>query len=201
MTETRPNMYDKKAPPPIVAIIVIIAIIVVVLVVVGQRQNYKPVTKGSPSIDFTLPDIDEGKLHRLSDYRGKVVFLNFWATWCKPCEEEIPSMERLYRSLEGRDFVILALSTDTDPPEMVKEFTDNYGVTFTVLHDRHGKIKEAYKTTGFPETFIIDQNGMVAQKIVGPRDWDDAFNTMTIKALLENPPAPLKADAPKDSGT
>ena len=187
MTDT-PN---KKGAPPIVPVIVAVAIIVVVLVVIGQRQNYKPTTKGSPSIDFTLPNIDGGKLTKLSDYHGKVVFLNFWATWCKPCEEEIPSMENLYRSLKGRDFVILALSTDKTPPETVKTFTDNYGVTFTVLHDRRGKVKEAYKTTGFPETFIIDQNGIVAEKIVGPRDWNDPFNLRTIKALLDNPPAPF----------
>jgi peroxiredoxin len=119
--------------------------------------------------DFTLRDLD-GKLHKLSDYRGKAVFLNFWATWCPPCREEIPSMERLNEVLGGKDFVMLAVNTDeniTDLEAFVKEHPHN----FTVLSDADGKIQQLYKVFKFPETFVIDRQGRIVEHIVGARDW------------------------------
>lgn len=119
--------------------------------------------------DFTLRDL-EGKLHKLSDYRCKVVFLNFWATWCPPCRSEIPSMERLNEVLGHKDFVMLAVNTDENIKDLeafVKENPHN----FTVLSDADGKIQQLYKVFKFPETFVIDQKGRIVEHIVGARDW------------------------------
>ncbi|MFQ5441544.1 MAG: TlpA disulfide reductase family protein [Thermodesulfobacteriota bacterium] len=181
---------DKGLPKPVIAGIVVVVVAVVAYIVMSQSQKFEPVVKGSEAIDFTLPDLD-GTEMKLSDFRGKVVFLNFWATWCDPCKEEIPSMQAMYESLQGKPFEIVAVSIDKDPPERVKAFAVEYGITFTVLHDRRGRIKDTYKTTGVPETFIIDQNGVVAEKVWGPRDWSDRRSLITILDLLENGPRPM----------
>lgn len=180
---------DNEKGLPKAAIIIGIAVIVavVVFIVMGQREKYEPVTAGTVAPEFELPGLD-GKTHKLSDYKGKVVFLNFWATWCKPCEEEIPSMQALHENLAALPFVIVAVSVDKDGPEVIEPFLKHYGVTFPVLHDRKGKVKELYKTTGVPETFIIDQNGVIAEKVWGPRDWFDPSATKVVKELVQYGP-------------
>ncbi|OGP17557.1 MAG: hypothetical protein A2V21_302005 [Deltaproteobacteria bacterium GWC2_55_46] len=165
------------------AAIILAVVAAVVVIVFTQRQKFEPVVANSEMIDFELPDLS-GKMHKLSDYKGKVIFLNFWATWCKPCEDEMPSMQVLYENLKTFPFEIVAVSVDKDGPETVAEFAKRYGLTFTILHDRNGKIKERYKTTGVPETFIIDQNGVIAEKIWGPKDWTDPDATKTIMDLI-----------------
>ncbi|MDO8426040.1 MAG: redoxin domain-containing protein, partial [Deltaproteobacteria bacterium] len=138
---------EKGLPKAVLVIIVLAVIAAVVFIVLGQRKKFEPVHAGVEAIDFTLPDLT-GKPVSLKDYRGKVVFLNFWATWCKPCEEEMPSMEALYQGLKGQPFEIIAVSVDKDGPEAVANYVKKYGLSFTVLHDRRGAMKEAYKTTG-----------------------------------------------------
>ena len=167
---------------PIAIGLVVVAVIVAVVVVFTRQHEYIAVKQGSEAPDFSLPDLD-GKMHRLSDYRGKVVFLNFWATWCEPCKEEMPSMEALHRRLSDKPFVILAVSVDKERKD-IEKFLEEYNITFLILHDRSGKIKELYKTTGVPETFIIDQNGIIAEKVWGPRDWTRKENLLTIYRLL-----------------
>ncbi|MEK7841468.1 MAG: TlpA disulfide reductase family protein, partial [Deltaproteobacteria bacterium] len=154
----------------IIGIVVAIIVSVVLLIIAGQRHKFEPVLEGKTAPDFTLPDL-KGKMVKLSDYKGKVVFVNFWATWCKPCEEEMPSMQVMYMALKKQypNFEILAVSIDKGDPDIVESFAKKYEVTFPILHDRNGKIKEIYKTTGVPETFIIDQNGIIAEKVWGPR--------------------------------
>ncbi len=180
---------EKEAGLPKAAIIgfVVVVVAVVIFVVMGQKRSFEPVKPGTEAIDFTLPDLS-GKPVSLKDFRGKVVFLNFWATWCQPCKDEMPSMEALYKSLKGQPFEILAVSVDKDGPEVVQEFVKKYNITFPVLHDRRGAMKEAYKTTGVPETFIIDQNGVIAEKVWGPREWSDQSSTVMIMDLLKNGP-------------
>ncbi len=171
----------------VVAGIVVAIIAIVTLLVLTQKRKFEPVVAGTQAIDFTLPDLD-GREVSLKDYRGKVVFLNFWATWCKPCEDEMPSMQSLYNALKDKPFEILAVSVDSEGPEVVRKFVERYNLTFPVLHDRRGRVKEEYKTTGVPETFIIDQNGVIAEKIWGPRDWSNHTNIGVILDLLENGP-------------
>ena len=120
--------------------------------------------------DFELPTLS-GDYVRLSNFRGKVVFLNIWATWCPPCREEMPSMESLYRKLKGRDFEMLAVSIDGEGGKAVRPFAAKYGLTFPVLLDPDNKTSKLYGLTGVPETFIIDKNGMVIKKVIGAQNW------------------------------
>ncbi|MBI5970910.1 MAG: TlpA family protein disulfide reductase [Deltaproteobacteria bacterium] len=183
---------------PRIAIGFIIAAIVVVVavIVLSGRKAFEPVTAGAEAVGFTLPDLN-GRPVSLKDYRGKVVFLNIWATWCATCEEEMPSMEALSKGLKGQPFEIIAVSIDSEGGETVKKFIGRLGLTFTVLHDRSGKIKDVYKTTGVPETFIIDQNGIIAEKVMGPRDWTNKVYLNTIMELLKNGPKSKDAYAAK----
>ncbi|MFQ6078282.1 MAG: redoxin domain-containing protein [Thermodesulfobacteriota bacterium] len=124
----------------------------------------------NPAPDFTLPTLGDNPA-RLSNYRGKVVFLNFWATWCPPCREEMPSMQFLYHRLKGWDFEMLTVSIDTKGADRVQSFVATYGLTFPVLLDPNKKVYRLYGLTGVPETFIIDKNGEILLRIIGPRDW------------------------------
>lgn len=119
---------------------------------------------------FELPSLSGGKLN-LTDYRGKVVFINFWATWCGTCKVEMPSMEKLYRRFKDQGLEMLTISIDKDQ-SLIKPFMDQYNLTFPVLLDPKSDVaKKKYKTTGVPETFIIDQQGIIRHKAIGPRDW------------------------------
>ncbi|UCD33304.1 MAG: TlpA family protein disulfide reductase [Desulfobacterales bacterium] len=126
--------------------------------------------KGVPAPNVSLPGLD-GKNVSLADFKGKVVLLNIWATWCAPCVAEMPSMEKLYQELKGEDFELLAISVDESGAEAVKPFVEKYKLGFPVLLDTKGEIKDLYQATGIPESFIIDKNGMIVDKIIGPRDW------------------------------
>lgn len=134
----------------------------------GPRMDFK--SNGVAAQDFELPALN-GDYIRLSSYRGKVVFLNIWATWCPPCREEMPSMESLYRTLKGRNFEMLAVSIDREGGKAVGPFVTKYRLTFPVLLDPDNKTYRLYGLTGVPETFIVDKNGAVLMKIVGSQDW------------------------------
>lgn len=125
---------------------------------------------GRQAPDFSLSDLN-GKVWKLSDLRGKVVFVNFWATWCQPCREEMPSMEALHRDMQGSPFQMLAiLSSDTAAnAEMLAKMV---GATFPILLDSDGTVSSAYGLTGVPETYIIDPEGVLREKFLGPRPWD-----------------------------
>lgn len=148
-----------------------IALLVAVLAGVAGLQYWQrgPRT-GYEAADFTLPDLN-GTPHRLSDLRGKVVFLNLWATWCAPCRAEMPSMQALYQRLRGRDFAMLAVSEDADGEQSVRPFVRELGLTFPILLDPEARLSPRYGVTGYPETFIIDRNGQVVQHVIGPAEW------------------------------
>ena len=120
--------------------------------------------------DFTFPGLD-GKMVSLSDYKGKVVLVNIWATWCPPCVEEMPSMEKLYQKFKGENFEILAVSIDETGLKAVAPFMKKSGLTFPALIDSEGTIKTVYGITAIPESFIIDKQGFLIKKIVGPVNW------------------------------
>jgi peroxiredoxin len=120
--------------------------------------------------DFTLPDL-RGHAVQLSALRGKVVFINVWATWCPPCVEEMPTMQRLHEQLRARGLVVLAVSLDALGEQVVAPFMRDYRLTFTTLLDPKGTIERLYRTGGVPESFIVDKQGRLVEKIVGPRDW------------------------------
>jgi peroxiredoxin len=163
------------------------AALVIVALVVGlqlcQSERFRPVGKGSPAPNFTLNALDGGSV-TMEGLRGKVVFLNIWATWCEPCREEMPSMERLYKRLQGRPFEILAVSVDSDSSP-VKPFRDEFKLTFPILLDARKKITRLYRATGVPETFIIDADGVIVEKVIGARNWSSKESFETILRLVE----------------
>jgi peroxiredoxin len=131
-----------------------------------------PITRGSEAPDFELSTLSEDQRVGLSQLRGQVVLLNFWATWCKPCEDELPSMEQLYRVLgRGREgFELLAVSVD-ESPKPVQAFREQYSISFPILLDPEQRVSRLYQTRGFPESLLIDRQGRVVERYVGPRDW------------------------------
>ena len=121
--------------------------------------------------DFTLAT-PQGKKVKLSDYRGKLVFINFWATWCPPCREEMPAMQRLYEQQKDNGLVILAVSVDADPA-VVPPFVKTHHFTFPVLVDPKMETANTYGVRALPSSFIIDRQGNMAALALGPRTWDN----------------------------
>ena len=137
-----------------------------------------------PAPPFTLHDA-QGKARSLEDYRGKVIFLNFWATWCPPCRQEMPSMTRMAAALGGRqDFAMVALSVD-DGWGPVQSFFDGKAPGFEVLLDKGGQVSRAYGTSKYPESYVIDRAGKVVAKFVGPREWSDPAALGYFRRLLD----------------
>jgi len=161
-----------------------------------QSSKYEPLTVGKIAPDFDLPDLaDKGV--RLSDFRGKVVFLNFWATWCKPCREEMPSMEVLYKNFERDGLVVLAVSIDrVTTKKDIPPFVKSLNLTFPILIDSWGQTDKRYKLMGVPETYIIDQQGVLREKVIGPRDWTILDNLKTITGLLKSGVTSARAAPP-----
>ena len=146
---TKPD--ENSAPPRSKLTITLLSIIILVVtfgIVWLQSAKYEPLTVGKEGPDFSLPNLDETTV-RLSDYRGKVVFLNFWATWCKPCREEMPSMEVLYRNFERDGLVVLAISIDrVTTKKDIPPFIKSLNLTFPVLVDSWGQTDKRYKLMG-----------------------------------------------------
>jgi peroxiredoxin len=159
---------------------------------IGSRE-----ASNFPAPDFALPDLD-GRVHRLSDFRGKLVFLNVWTTWCPPCRMEMPLMERLYQRLQGRDFVMLAVSQDEAGVSTVRAFVEQMKLSFPVLVDPAGIVSTRYGVTGYPETFLIDQSGNVIERIIGPENWESDRSYQRFAALLDGGTA--RSDAPAGRG-
>ena len=120
---------------------------------------------GSAAPDFVLTDLN-GKEHRLSDYRGKGVFLNFWGTWCKPCEKEMPYINRQYGVYKKQGVEVLAVNVG-EPKLNVQKFADRFGLTFPIMIDREDQVMNAYDVDQLPATFLIDKNGKVKKMITG----------------------------------
>lgn len=137
----------------------------------NAAQTLPPVAKPFAAPDFTLKG-EDGKTYRLSDYRGKMVVLNFWATWCPPCRREMPSMERAYRKVKGENIAILAINVGEDE-NTVFAFTGHYPVTFPLPLDIDGTVIQKYPVIGLPTTFIVDPRGYITHRAVGSREWDD----------------------------
>lgn len=130
--------------------------------------------------------LGDGASLSLGSLRGKVVLLNFWATWCKPCEDEMPAMENLYRAIGDRDFELIAVSVDGDR-RVVEEFTARMGLTFPILLDPQKRVADAYQSYRFPESYLIDREGVLVARYIGPREWDAPAYLARIRRLLEMP--------------
>jgi peroxiredoxin len=146
-------------------------------------QTLTPVPGRPPAPDFTLPDT-AGKVHRLSDYRGRPVIINFWATWCPPCREEIPSMNRAWRSLRESGVAMLAINVGEDE-DTIFVFTADYPAEFPLLLDRFGEVIGQWPVKGLPTSFVIAPDGTLAYRAIGGRVWDDEKLLEMIRGLKE----------------
>ncbi len=133
--------------------------------------------------DFAAPDL-AGQAVRLSALRGQVVLVNLWTTWCPPCREEMPSMERLWEQLRGRDFKLLAVSQDEDGRRVVEPFVQEMRLSFPVLLDPEHQVGDRYGVWGYPETFVIDRSGRIVERVIGPRDWASPASIAALERLL-----------------
>jgi peroxiredoxin len=145
--------------------------------------------------DFAAPDLN-GQAVSLASLRGKVVVVNLWTTWCPPCRQEMPSMERLAAHFRGRDFQLLAVSQDEDGREKVAEFARELGLSFPVLLDPKRQVGERFGVWGYPETFVIDRNGYVVERVIGPRDWDSPASIAALEALVASGETPAASASP-----
>lgn len=140
---------------------------------------------GSKAPHFDAVTLGAGRPVGIEDYRGKVVLLNIWATWCPPCVEEMPSMERVHRKLAGTDFHVVAVSVDEADSTVVSKFAKDLGLTFEIVHNRDGSIRRIYQTAGVPESFVIDRDGVIIKKVIGAAAWDSPVNEALFRSLLD----------------
>ncbi len=143
-----------------------------------------PVGVDSAAPGFTASDLETGRQVTLADYKGQVVLLNIWATWCEPCKVEMPSMEQLQKELGPAGLKIVAVSVDEGGVEAVRQFARDYGLTFEILHDPSGRIQRIYQTTGIPESFVINRDGRIVKKVIGASNWDATVNKDLVRRLL-----------------
>ena len=149
----------------------------------GPQQLIHRAELDQPAPPFSLMD-SKGNSWSLADMKGKVIFLNFWATWCPPCRQEMPAMETLNKSMTGRPFQMITILTNDDPTR-ARNFVDQLGGTFPVLIDPSSETAAHYGITGVPETFIIDRNGILREKYIGPRPWESDSARQMIENYLK----------------
>jgi cytochrome c biogenesis protein CcmG, thiol:disulfide interchange protein DsbE len=143
---------------------------------------------GSRAPDFHAVDLATGDSVSFREhYRGAVTLVNVWATWCVPCRVEMPAMEKLYQSLAPRGFRIAAVSIDEGPPEDVQKFSRELGLSFDILQDRTTKVQQIYQTTGVPESFLLNRDGVIVKRVIGAQDWNSAVNRALVERLLDEP--------------
>lgn len=138
---------------------------------------------GRPAPEFQLRNL-RGEEITLSSLRGRVVLINFWATWCGPCRAEMPSMEALYGSHKRDDFEVLAVSIDTADPAQVGSFVEAFGFRFPILLDNRLVVNQLYQARVVPTSFLIDRKGIVRERILGARDWSDPELRLVVSKLI-----------------
>jgi peroxiredoxin len=150
------------------------------------------ISAGSPAPDFRAATLDQPpRVRTLADYRGQVVLLNLWATWCGPCEVEMPSIESLHRDFVPHGLKVVAVAVD-DPgfEDRVRQFVARHGLTFEVLSEGTGTIEHSYQTRGIPATYLIGRDGIIRKRIAGASDWNSAANRALVAQLLAVPVSP-----------
>ena len=169
----------------------------------GMRRPAEP----SAAPDFTLLTL-EGRPVRLREFRGKLVLVNFWATWCAPCLHEMPSMEQLYQTFKQTKFVLLAVSMDHQGEGIARPFVDKLKLTFPVLLDSTLEVSRQYSVRGLPTTYLIDPEGLLIGVVIGARDWHRTEAKALIASLLRQLPSPsdhpehaVQEPRPGSSGT
>jgi len=161
------------------------AIILVVALVLKILPQIALVGVGSKAPDFHAIDLASGHPRTFADYRGKVLLVNIWATWCEPCRVEMPAIERLHHMVTDTAFRIVSVSIDKSDSSGVTAFARSYGLTFPILQNQSGDIQDIYQTTGVPESFVIDRNGIIVKKVIGAAEWDGPVNVDLIRSLID----------------
>jgi len=154
----------------------------------GGPQTLAALPNPVPAPEFSLQDM-EGKTHTLSDYQGKAVILNFWATWCPPCREEMPSMQRAWEQVRAEGIAMLAVNVG-ESEDKVFAFLADYPVNFPILFDKDSSAMKNWPVKGLPTTLVLDPQGRIVYRAVGGREWDDPGLLQKIRELL---PAPEQA--------
>jgi len=152
----------------------------------AQSVAYSRPSINAPAPAFRLMDLD-GKLHSLAEHQGKVVFLNFWATWCGPCKVEMPAMEALYQDFQSQGLEILAVSVDQQGVVVTRPFKEAMGLSFPILHDSDYQVGLSYGARTLPMTYIIDRKGVIRQRVFGARDWNSPEARKLMLKLLQEP--------------
>ena len=137
-----------------------------------------------PAPLFILKDLNKKEIY-INDYKGKVVLLNFWATWCQPCILEMPAIEKLYSTFKDKGFVVLAVSIDQNRIK-VKSFVKKHNLSFPVLLDSNQEVMKAYNVTEIPASYLVNRNGIVKGFALGAREWDSDTATELVKILFQN---------------
>jgi peroxiredoxin len=164
--------------------------VVIVIAAVGvlwlalRPKPRGPVAMGEVAPGFTLQQLPSGKLS-LAQYRGQVVVLNFWATWCPPCVMETPSLEQFASEMKSQGVAVIGVSVDQNPQQL-EQFIQRYHLTYPIARDPDASLAHEYGTFKFPETYIIDRDGRVAEKIIGATDWVDPRMIEFVKSLTNN---------------
>ena len=164
---------------------------IAVAVVIGastMSSSLQPIEAGSKAPEFHAVQMAANgatPARSLADYKGQVVLLNVWATWCDPCRDEMPSMESLYKDLGPQGLKVVAVSIDNPGMEApIRDFVKAFNLSFDVLYDQSGKIRDAYQTAGVPETFIIGRDGTVRKRVFAATDWNAESQKALLRQLL-----------------
>jgi peroxiredoxin len=169
-----------------VAIVAVVVAAAFGYVYLAENKGYA-LKVGAEAPGFRLPSLAGGEVD-LASQRGKVVVLNLWATWCPPCVAEMPSLERLHRALSPEGLSVVTVSTDEDEASL-REFVSQRALTIPVLMDPGGRVAAGkYRTTGYPETFLLDREGRILKHVVGPAEWDSPQMLAELRRLLEAVP-------------
>ncbi len=165
-------------------------------------NEVQPVEVGSKAPPFRAWTIDgTDRVKRLADYKGDVVLLNVWATWCPPCKAEMPTLERLHEMYGADGLKIVAVSVDeTASDDSIRTYARNMGLRFEILHDSAGAIEQMYQVMGYPETYVIGRDGVIHKKWMGAADWTSEGNIALVRSLLGLPASVATAD-PAPAGT
>jgi len=139
----------------------------------------------NPAPDVSVVSLADGKTLKLSDLKGKVVLLNFWATWCPPCREEIPSMMKLNSQMSGKPFQMVAISIDEGGKPAIESFFKQSGLSLPTYIDASGDSTKSYGITGVPESFIIDKQGILVKKVIGGMSWDSPEVAAFLEGLMK----------------
>lgn len=147
------------------------------------KMKVLPEADRSPAPAFVTKNLDSDDV-TLEDYKGKVVLLHFWATWCAPCIEEMPHMEELWKTYKDKDLIVVAVTVQEEPNGQIRAFVEKAGISFPILLDTDGKISEMYELSAMPSSYLISRDGKLAGRIKGTEDWSKPEVKQQIENLL-----------------